>query len=255
MAFWMKPDLWEYEVKDMASIYPDAQWRNVHEKGTDTRAWQLIMEPIPNKEELHYILYDLNRGVRVSIGQNGKISHSRTYCELPLVCHPLFLPKVRLVSIRYLIDLTYPIIPQNAAGPVQPKVRIIMPEISARVYPKHPHMYCDPRYDSWVCPLSPQNSQWNWQKGATVSYLDQVAIWILKTAIWAKTGAGIAGLGIWIGSDTPHRALDHLNMIKSTDPCWCGSGICYEKCHMKQDILQAIGNRIYQQENHVKEVS
>lgn len=236
----MKPDLWEYEVKDMMSVYPDARWRDVHKKGADTRAWHLIMEPIPDKEELHYILYDLNRGVGVSIGQNGKISHSRKYCELPLECHPLFLPKVKLISMRYLIELTYPRIPQNAAGPVQPKVHIIMPEISARVYLKHPHMYLDPRHDSWACPLSPQNSQWNWQKGATVSYLDQVAIWILKTAIWAKTGTGIAGLGVWIGPDTSHNPLSLISTIDANNPCWCGSGKSYEKCHMNLDIVKAI---------------
>lgn len=245
MAFWMKPDLWEHEVKDVTSVYPDAQWRVINiKRDVDTRAWQLSMEPIPDEEELHYILYDLNRGASVAIGQEGKISHSRMHCELPLECHQSLLPKVRLSSIRYLVDLMYPIIPYSNAGPIQPKVHIIMPEISAQVYPKHPHMYGNLRQDSWACPLSPQYSQWNWEKGATISYLDQIAIWILKTAIWAKTGAGIASLGIWIGPDTSHEPLSLINNINPTDPCWCGSGVCYSQCHMQFDALQALRKRI-----------
>lgn len=241
----MSPSLWEHEMGVVVRVYPGAQWRDVTEGSNQTRAWYLTMDPIPHEEELHQVLADLDAGIGVSVGHRGKVGHSKVQCGVPLESHAVLFPHTRLTPLCYLVELTYQRPPQNAAGPAQPRARIVSPEISVRTYPKHPHMYVGNGFDSWACPLSPQDTRWTWGKGATVSYLDQVAIWLLKTAVWIATGAGIAGLGKWLGLDTSHAALDLLRMIGPTDPCWCGRGVRYEKCHMQLDVSRAIRERIF----------
>lgn len=241
MAFWMKQSLWEHEVRDVIHAYPDAEWRDIGHGKLHTRAWRLTMTPIPNREELGYVLADLELGKTVAIGQQGKISHLLK-CEIPLGSHTILLPQIRLLNQAYVVELIYRPLAKNAAWPVQPLARIINPEISAQTYPKHPHMYRG--NGSWACPLSPQDKRWTWGKRATVSYLDQVAIWLLKTAVWIATGAGTAGLGRWIGQDTSHEPDSLLHTIELNDPCWCGSGLYYKKCHMRDDALRAIEKNI-----------
>lgn len=241
MLSWMRSDLWKYEVKEILQAYPDAECRETVDEGRPTRAWRLTMRPIPSQDELGCVLVDLDVGRTVSIHQYGTISHSLK-CEVPRDNHPLLLPSLKLPQQTYLVDLLYQVPAKNATWFVQPKVFVINPEISVRTYPYHPHMYTG--NGSWACPLSPQDRGWKWEKGATVAYLDQVAIWLLKTAVWARTGAGIAGLGKWIGPHTSHDPASLISTIKATDPCWCGSGVCYENCHLQTDAIQAITRRI-----------
>lgn len=225
------------------STYDGAQWYDVIEEGCETRAWLLTMEPIPGYDELPLILDDLNRGIGVTIGHQGRIYHSIEQCDIPLRLHNRLLPSLRIEPFTYQVELTYRHPYRDIVGPTQPKARILSPEISTRKYPNHPHMYTDvTRLDSWACPLSPQNSAWQYRKGATVEYLDQLAIWLLKTVVWAMTG-GIAGIGKWIGPATSHKAIDLLYTVKISDSCWCGSGRTYEYCHFKPDLMRAIHER------------
>lgn len=241
----MKTDLWKYEIEDVLRVYPDAQLYDAIEDRVHTKAWCLKMNPIPDESELGYILADLDVGTGVAVDQQGKVQHSKLQCKIPMDCHPILLPNIKIMWHTYLVDLIYRPPIKNAIWPRQPKARIISPEISFQTYPNHPHMYVSGN-ESWACPLSPQDKQWQWGKGATVSYLDQLAIWLLKTAVWMATGAGIAGLGKWIGASTSHDPLSLLQTIRSIDPCWCGSGLCYEKCHMQVDAMRAIRKRIIQ---------
>lgn len=245
MSFWMKKHLWEYEVNDVRSVYPDAKWVNVYDEGNKTRAWLVNIDPIPYESDLLYVIADLDRGMDIDIGQNGKIYHSSSRCRVPLEDHQVLLPKLALPQQRYKVQLTYRGPRKMAIASTQPKTRILDPEISYKTFPLHPHMYRGKQDDSWACPLSPQLTKWEWGAGATVMYLDQVAIWLLKTAIWIVTGAGIAGLGKWIGPDTPH---DKLHLIRDTglsNPCWCGSGIAYRNCHFKSDSINGIINQFH----------
>jgi hypothetical protein len=243
MVFWMKKHMWKYEVMDVKSVYPDAKWKDVFEAGYATRAWLIDMDPIPHESDLNQVIADLNQGMDIEIGRNGKLFHAQTQCKGSLEDHPILFPGLKLLQQVYKVELTYRRPYSKAIASTQPKARILNPEISGRTFPFHPHMYGGktPK-DSWACPLSPQQTNWGWGEGATVKYLDQVAIWILKTIIWAATGSGIAGMGKWIGPQTPH---DKLHLLKTTglnNPCWCGSGIAYKNCHLQTDAINQVIN-------------
>lgn len=235
--FWLKGSQWDYEVDTVKGIYPDAAWADVENWEGHTREWRLTMKPIPYDDWLQIILADLDTGKPVTVGDRGRVGHSST---CPTEGHATFTPTLHLPPREYHISLTYPVITRGDVSSAHPKVRLLIPDI-VKMYPAHPHLFWHPNgQDAWACPISPQDNLWKWKRGATVAYLDQVAIWLLKTETWIATGGGIAGMGKWIGPAAGHRPLEHLTAISPTAPCWCGRGLRYEKCHMKAEIEQAV---------------
>lgn len=235
----MNKSFWEYEVADVIANYPDARWRDVCIAADKRRIWRLTMNPIPAQHELGAVLNDLDRGLEVWIGGAGQVSHSPGECGMSLDRHPATLPDLQLTPRPYTVELMYPSTSLAAAGSVHPKAKVIDPEISHRTYSSHPHMYYAGG-ESYACPLSPQDTKWRWRKGATRQYLDQVALWLLKTAVWIATSiAGIFPPGRWLGPDTSHEPLYLLGSIDIGSPCWCGSGRSYGACHRPSDYDQA----------------
>ncbi len=244
MGFWMGPNLWEYEKNQVPDVYPGAQWQDIVDEQSKTRAWLLTMAPIPEASELSTILFDLQQNKGASIGHQGKIFHSEIQCSERTESHQQLFPNVKIWQHHFTVQLIYRKPPQGALFSTQPKARILSPEISAKKYPSHPHIYSNiTRTDSWACPLSPQHTEWSYKKGATIEYLDQLSIWILKTMVWVATG-GVVGIGKWVGADTPHNKSYLLKTVGPSEPCWCGSGRKYSNCHLQPDALQSLNERL-----------
>ena len=240
LDWWMGADLWKQEVAEITGAYSGATWWHARTNGWNTRKWRLTIDPIPLENELHAVLYDLDTGVDVAIGQEGRVDHSEMGCGIALGSHPIILSHVRIPRQPYLVELTYPATAHSMAGPVHPKARVLVPEISAHTRPRHPHLHVSEDLDSWACPLSPHATHWDWDKGATLRYLDQVAIWILKTAIWTATGGGVLRESRWLGPYAPHDPQEVLNTVSLEAPCRCGGGRAYRHCHLMLDVRLAI---------------
>lgn len=238
MRFWMRADEWRTEEDLVLQCYPYARWRTLKTGVKKTRQWQLWMRPIP-EEALSCVLADIAIGVEVQIGANGRIQHSPN-CPQSVSSHTKVLPELRLHTRSYLVDLIYPWFRGTADLPAHPKARVIRPEISARTFPGHPHLYSANGGASWACPLSPQSTSWSWVPGATVAYLDQVAIWILKSEVWMGTGGNVGEFGQWLGPDTSHDALIRLSETRTDRPCWCGAPQTYGDCHKRVDEFAAV---------------
>lgn len=233
---------WEHEVADVQAAFGGAAWHEERCGKDSTRFWKLRIAPVPDDEDLHLVLADLEEGRGINMGPQGRIRHSQKCCHVPVADHPEMLPRLKLSDVSYEVGLTYPIKPFGPRGPIHPRVRILNPEISAQTIPKHPHMYMDSNTkDSWVCPMSPHATEWTWKRGATVEYLDQVSLWLLKTLVWTATGGVVMpSIGRWIGPDASHNALDLMRSSTSQEPCRCGNGNIYESCHFQSDLLAAI---------------
>lgn len=197
------------------------------------------MKPISPPAELPMVLNHLQEGTGVCVDLHGRVRHDdrcKAGCE-----HPLVLPRLTLAeNTSYEVSFVYPGTPFIRGRPVQPRAKILRPVIDAATFSGHPHLYQGKNGEVWACPLSPQTSTWTWEPGATLAYLDQLAIWLLKTAVWFATGGGILSLGNWLGPDTPHGALNLLASVGESDPCWCGRGLTYADCHRETDFFRAI---------------
>lgn len=236
----MDDSLAEFEADEVARYYPLSLGKPF-ETGNWIFAWEVRMNPIPRPEELDAVLSDLQAGFEVDIGPHGRICHSTRECGQRLHDHSAEMPRVVVPDRPYLVELAYPRVPNGPSGPVHPKARVIEPEISIRTYPMHPHLSSSASGDSWSCPLSPHDTSWRWQKGATWLYLAHVALWILKTEIWARTGGGVGALGRWIGEADPHTPNHVLSTVSVEGPCRCGRGVVYRDCHLGGDLAAGCG--------------
>lgn len=243
-GFWLNGSQWKHEADTVKGIYPDAEWDDVEDWEGATREWRLTIEPTPSDECLRYVLADLEAGKPVTVGDKGKVGHS-TKC--PTEGHATFAPALRLPQEKYFVSLTYPAAGRGQTWPAHPKVRLLVPDV-ARLSPTHPHFFrLLDSGDAWACAVSPQDGRWGWKSGGTVDYLDQVAVWLVKTQAWIATGGGLPWQGKWIGPASGHRPIEHLAAIEPTDPCWCGRGLGYGQCHRKAEIGQAIREGVFGQ--------
>lgn len=202
---------------------------------------QLTLAPVPPAGELQAVLADLDAGRLVRVGQDGRVRHSPS-CPDGLPGHPARLPRIQLIDQHYVVEVEYPAMPWSDAGPIHPKVRIIDPPITIDRLGGHPHLSYNPNNgDSWACPLSPHNTTWSWRPGATLEYIDQVAIWLLQTQVWIATGGrALPSLGVWVGEAESHEPSGVLSSVRLDGPCRCGSGRTYETCHFRPDLAEAV---------------
>jgi hypothetical protein len=112
------------------------------------------------------------------------------------------------------------------------------PEISARTYRGHPHLY----HPDVICPLFPPEKTWSWHTHNLVDYLGHVAVWLLKSQVWMAT-RDANGKGLWIGPDVSHDAEMLLRLVAPGDPCHCGSGRKYKQCHRPHDAVSFMAER------------
>jgi len=201
------------------------------------------MRPIPTDADFHLVLEDLMADQSVRLLPGGQLAHSWK-CERKHLDATVL--KITVPPRRFVVSLEYPELPDGDTGPIHPRARVgtgLMmsvapgPEISRRTLPYHPHLSYDNKEDSWACPLSPHETDWTWKHGGTREYLDQVAIWIFKTEVWARTG-GVLGGGLWVGTSVSHEPTDVLASVAPDSPCRCGSGTSYRRCHMPFDLRQ-----------------
>ena len=204
------------------------------------------MNPIPEPDQLPRVLASLNADRKVCIGHYGKIQPATQNGSLLPSGDPLpLLGELTVPTRPYVVQLEYPAHPSGPAGPVHPKARILHPEMTFDTYPRHPHMNGYPRSDShpdsdsWPCPVSPHERVWSWRNGGSWLYLAQVALWILKTEVWARTGGGVSKNAIWLGSAAPHT-LAYVLRLGQEDPCRCGSGQPFKHCHVSKEIEAAV---------------
>jgi len=223
---WMDEGLWQYEERLVRAYYPEAFRIDLG----SSSGWRVVMDPVPSPVELREVLLDLAEDAEVAVGIRGSV-RSRVPRGPRDLGRSTGLPAVP--RRPYLVEFEYPESRCGPAGPVHPKARVVAPAISLCSYPKHPHMNFDAAGDSWACPLSPHTSTWDWTRGATWSYLAQVALWIIKTEVWARTGGGIGTLGLWLGEATSHEAG---HVVGTVGPCRCGSGLYFNNCHKQSDL-------------------
>ena len=231
---------WRAECQAVRKAYPSAcLYQRRNGRGETVEGWRGVFDPIPDPKETPLILADLDEGLPVNIGPWGKIRHSRS-CDFAAEDHRR--QRVRLSIRPFTVELEYPSQWIGKAGPVHPKLRVLDPEVSYATHPHHPHLFYNQlTEDSWACPLSAQDTTWQWEIGGTVEYLDHCAIWLLKTEVWVATGGRVLpDLGLWVGPDTSHRPIDVLAESDIECPCRCGRGQKYADCCLVSDVRSAI---------------
>jgi hypothetical protein len=131
--------------------------------------------------------------------------------------------------------------------PAHPKAVAIYPEISSAVFKNQPHLFRPEPYVGMpevrspmpdaICTYRPGDGEWSWPTRDLVDFLDFVAIYLAKHAVWVRTGGDDGGL--WIGPQASHAARDLVRELNPDGECRCGSGTRYRDCHLQFDRARA----------------
>ena len=146
---------------------------------------------------------------------------------------------IRLNERKIRVGLEYPTELVGIVGPIHPRFRVLSHGIIGR---HHPHLFRgNAGKDLWACPITPYCTDWTWGVGGTLGYLDQCALWLLKTEVWNATGGdSFPSLARWIGPEASHQPAKVLLEANANGPCRCGRGNQYRDCCMATDMALAV---------------
>ncbi len=197
--------------------YPESHWCERTAAGRRLRTMEVVVTPIPPPDELLPVLADFQARRRLSIDPGGRLRHHAD-CRGPhRYDHRLI--GLQLPDQSFLVEVSF----WNLTG--DPRVRVLEPEVSRRVYPDHPHFYGE----DIVCSIFPPDRTWSWPTHLVTHYLDHVAGWLLCSAVWIAMSQN--GKGLWIGYDMTHDGRILLRVVPRSAPCpMCASGRAFGKC-------------------------
>lgn len=178
--------------------------------------WRGKVQPIQNLDEVMLLLDDLahNRAVyRVRDNLQHLPECKEKHCEHAWMNANLDLTK------QFDLRITY------SGNEALPKCYVLAPLIPQE---KRKHMWAD----GAICAFLASEGIWQWRAHTVTDFLPHVFVWLIKWVVFDATG-------VWIGAQHDSSPLYHLRIVDRDDPCWCGSGRLYRKCHRIQDQIDA----------------
>lgn len=222
--------------RDKASMrcdtYPGARW--IPPKYDPSSGyWTVSLRVKPEQGELHRVVNDLEHERTVDMSTNGQILESDTCTadhEVPVdidaIRHHLdSIPDIWTVMIMY---------PSSVADP---KTWLKPSWWSAKTLTRHGHL----NSDGSACVFYAPSNAWNPSENTLAQYVDQLAIWILKTEIWVARGAHSQHRG-WPGPGQSHD-LSVLLKAPVSSRCQCGSGANYRDCCRPRHLHEMLFGR------------
>jgi SEC-C motif len=207
------PDRLEASVRAMAETYPRLTFESDAERDGRPGIWRGWVQPIKAPGMITELLDDLFHDRPVFV-VGDEVKHLPS-CTSPH-CHHDWMTEALDMTRRFELLITYD------GGAALPRCWVLNPAIPPR---KRRHMW----NDGAICAFLASDRVWSWNRDTVASLLPHVLIWLLKWTVFDQTG-------VWIGSEHLSNPLYHLRVVGPWDPCWCGSGSPYRKCHRKEDL-------------------
>jgi hypothetical protein len=207
----------EANLRTVALAYPQFVAVEPPPASAALLAWDGVLQPLSDCCELGFILEDL-RMDRTVLVSAGKLLHDPrcNAVHRPIAC----LDELRPADARLKVQvLAY-------APKRHPQAFGISPEISKRRFPFQQHINAD----GSICPYSASEIELPWHGQTVPTFLDYTAIWAAKHHVWEATGADENAT--WLGSVAPHSPDEVLRAVGRNNPCPCGSGLKFKRCHL-----------------------
>ena len=225
--------VWSATSRPMCGdTYPDARW--VPPKDAEHSGfWAVPLRIKPDPDELHSVIADLEHERSVHLSTHGKILEADN-CEAhheavagieDIQNHLSAIPDIVRVAIAY---------PSFIADP---KTWLQPTWWDAGVRRKHPHMNAD----GSACVFYAPAAIWDPTRDNLAQYVDQLAIWVLKSEIWVARGARPDGEG-WPGPSQDH-SFSAMLLASPDSRCQCGRGRPYGVCCRPEHMKMLLSNR------------
>jgi len=109
--------------------------------------------------------------------------------------------------------------------PAHPCAYVISPEVSRNRYPDHPHL----NHGDIPCVIYAPDDVWFWPRDGLAEYLDFLAIWLAKHAVYHLLRPFLPVPVAWPGWSASHAAEGVIAAPRGSQ-CPCGSGLPVEAC-------------------------
>lgn len=174
--------------------------------------WSGRVQPIQNQEGINLLLDDLfhNRPVyRLGDSIQHLPNCNERHCEHAWMNRDLNLERQFDLQITYTGDKALP------------RCYVLAPLIPLG---KRKHTWAD----GAICAFLDSEGVWQRRVHTVADFLPHALIWLVKWMVFDATE-------VWIGAEHNSSPSYHLQVVDRNDPCWCGSGELYRKCHRTQD--------------------
>ncbi|MBN4059330.1 SEC-C domain-containing protein [Dehalococcoides mccartyi] len=211
--------------RDIASMcrdtYSDAQWVPPND-AEHSGFWAVPIRAKPDPKELENVVADLEHERTVDLSKNGKILEAKTCTAEHETVQDIEAIRSHLDSIPDVWNAMI-VYPSDIADP---KTWLRPSWWDTDVMSRHGHL----NWDKSACVFYASTAgAWNPVENTLSEYVDQLAIWILKSEIWIARGA-LPDLAGWPGPGQSHE-LHVLLRASVNSRCECGSGRPYGTCH------------------------
>lgn len=216
------PNRLEASIQMMTKVYGQFAYETDCEKNCGRGIWRGSVQPIKVTGAQTELLDDLfhDRAVYV-VGDEVRHLPSCTSTH----CRHDWMDKASQLTRRFDLAVSYD------GGIALPRCHVVHPVIPLE---KRRHMWSD----GAICAFLASERVWSWNRDTVASFLPHVFIWLVKWMVFDQTA-------VWIGSEHCSDPVYHLQHIGLRDPCWCGRGLPYRKCHYRQDLAALRRGRIH----------
>jgi hypothetical protein len=228
MSWWLaRRAYWQKQQALVIASHPNAQW--YEDRPRQQLVCDLWVWPYPPRDELQFVIADLERQRPVSVGDHGQLRHDPD-CQEPHELLDRSLGLLLLPETWVLLRLTVP------RPPAFPRLYAVDPPVTREATPEFPHLL----HDDAACVLYTPDQSWDAARGDGIdAFLRLGMFWVFKTMVWLAT-RGQRSFGIWLGPDTSGDARDDLELVAPADPCVCTSGRSFRQCCRPRVVLEAL---------------
>jgi hypothetical protein len=210
------PNRLEENIQAMARRFPSFNVSTTTAGGVTVGRWTGTVQPIKTTSGLFELLDDLENDRDVYI-VGDEIRHlpgcGHTHCR-----HS-WMDKLKDLNATFQLEIVY------RGNETFPRCSVVSPAIPRE---KGMHMWAD----GSICAFLPAKDVWNWSRDTVADLMPDWLVWLVKWMVYNQSG-------VWIGAQHQFSPYYHLQILKSKDLCWCGSGQQYRHCHKKEEEVAA----------------
>ena len=201
----------------MGGSYPRFEYAPLLNDGKIIGIWRGSVQPIRARENLLDLLDDLHhdRPVRV-VGD--EVQHLEDCAALH--CNHEWQNQATDLRTPFDMEVRYD------GGLALPRCYVLSPRIP-------PEKRCHMWNDAAICAFLASENVWVSHSHTVADYIPHALIWLVKWMVYDRTS-------VWIGAQHQSNPQYHLALLRPKQPCWCGSGRPYRKCHRRFELM-AVG--------------
>ena len=201
----------EADINAMSSEFPQL----VFSERDGVGCWRGVVQSVDSLDDVELLLDDIEHQ-RDAWLRDGSLCH-RPSCTSHHDRHG-WMEGLRGLDREYTIEV------RAYGGKTVPRAFLLEPALKA---PER-HVW----RDGAMCPFLNSEGWYDHRRDTVADFMPYTLLWLLKREVFKQSGH-------WPGPEHDSAPGYHLSVVGRSDPCWCGSGKMYRRCHLRKDARNA----------------